>query len=171
MPIYEYVCQGCEARLEVKQRMSDPPLTTCERCGKSLTKVISAPGIMFKGRGWYVTDYSDKMKPPSEADGAKTGEASPTPEKNRPRRNRQIRRRPQHPPQIQPARPQERRAPPGHPGHPNLPAPRRPPSRPQLSRSNRPPTESTCNRCPTSRASFSRAPETAFCFSRSALPS
>lgn len=68
MPIYEYVCQGCEARIEVKQKLSDPPLTTCERCGKALNKIISAPGIMFKGSGWYVTDYSDKMKPPSGSD-------------------------------------------------------------------------------------------------------
>ncbi|MFO0773483.1 MAG: FmdB family zinc ribbon protein [Nitrospiraceae bacterium] len=65
MPIYEYQCQGCGAKSEVKQKMSDAPLTTCERCGGSLSKLISAPGIMFKGSGWYITDYSDKMKPPS----------------------------------------------------------------------------------------------------------
>ncbi len=76
MPIYEYVCQGCEARIEIKQKLSDPPLTTCERCGKPLTKVISSPGIMFKGTGWYVTDYSDKMKPPS---GTEAGKADGTP--------------------------------------------------------------------------------------------
>ncbi|GKS58733.1 hypothetical protein YTPLAS18_22600 [Nitrospira sp.] len=72
MPIYEYVCQGCETRIEVKQKLSDPPLTTCERCGKALNKIISAPGIMFKGSGWYITDYSDKMKPPSGSDTAQT---------------------------------------------------------------------------------------------------
>lgn len=67
MPIYEYQCQGCGSRIEVKQKVTDPPLTTCERCNGSLTKLISAPGIMFKGSGWYVTDYSDKMKPPTDA--------------------------------------------------------------------------------------------------------
>lgn len=66
MPIYEYLCQGCGTKSEVKQKMSDAPLTTCERCGGALTKLISASGIMFKGSGWYVTDYSDKMKPPTE---------------------------------------------------------------------------------------------------------
>ncbi len=70
MPIYEYVCEGCQARIEVKQKMSDPPLTKCDRCGKGLTKVISSPAIMFKGSGWYITDYSDKMKAPKEAEGA-----------------------------------------------------------------------------------------------------
>ncbi|MEK7294182.1 MAG: FmdB family zinc ribbon protein [Nitrospirota bacterium] len=67
MPIYEYVCQGCRHRFEVKQSMADPPLSSCERCGKAVTKIISAPAIMFKGTGWYVTDYSDKMKPETDS--------------------------------------------------------------------------------------------------------
>ena len=63
MPIYEYQCDGCSYRFEVKQSIKDDPLTTCERCGQSLRRLISSPGIMFKGSGWYVTDYSDKLKP------------------------------------------------------------------------------------------------------------
>ena len=64
MPIYEY---GCEAghRFEVTQKVSDPPLTTCQFCALPVSKLISASAISFKGSGWYVTDYSDKMKPPS----------------------------------------------------------------------------------------------------------
>lgn len=68
MPIYEYQCDSCSYRFEVKQSIKDAPLTTCERCGKSLRRLISSPGIMFKGSGWYVTDYSNKLKPPSEGD-------------------------------------------------------------------------------------------------------
>ncbi len=67
MPIYEYVCQSCHHRFEVKQSMADLPLSSCERCGKAITKVISASAIMFKGGGWYVTDYSDKLKPSTES--------------------------------------------------------------------------------------------------------
>ena len=70
MPIYEYQCEGCSYRFEVKQSIKDAPLTTCERCGKSLRRLISSPGIMFKGSGWYVTDYSNKLKPPSEGEKA-----------------------------------------------------------------------------------------------------
>ncbi len=70
MPIYEYVCQGCQHRFEMKQKMSDPPVAECPRCGQPVTKVISAPAIMFKGTGWYVTDYSDKMKPPGQSESA-----------------------------------------------------------------------------------------------------
>src|SRR5438445_8819103 len=62
VPIYEYQCDDCADRFEVKQSMKDDPLTTCPRCGKHVQRLISSPAIMFKGSGWYVTDYSDKMK-------------------------------------------------------------------------------------------------------------
>lgn len=70
MPIYEYQCEGCSYQFEVKQSIKDAPLSTCERCGKSLRRLISSPGIMFKGSGWYVTDYSSKLKPPSDGEKA-----------------------------------------------------------------------------------------------------
>ena len=68
MPIYEYQCEDCAGRFEVKQTMKDDPLTTCPRCGKHVQRLISSPAIMFKGSGWYVTDYSDKMKPSSDSE-------------------------------------------------------------------------------------------------------
>jgi len=64
MPIYEYACAAGHL-FEVTQKMSDPPLTTCQRCNLPVSKLISASGISFKGAGWYVTDYSNKMKPPT----------------------------------------------------------------------------------------------------------
>lgn len=63
MPIYEYQCASCAHRFEVKQSIKDDPIKECARCGKEVTKLISPPAIMFKGSGWYITDYSDKMKP------------------------------------------------------------------------------------------------------------
>ncbi|MBL8038213.1 MAG: transcriptional regulator [Nitrospira sp.] len=78
MPTYEYQCDSCLHRFEVKQSIKDDPLSVCERCGKTVRRLISSPGIMFKGSGWYVTDYSDKLKPPSsggsETPSAKTDE-------------------------------------------------------------------------------------------------
>ncbi len=61
MPVYEY---GCEAghRFEVTQKFSDRPITACQTCAKPVSKLISASAIMFKGSGWYITDYSDKLK-------------------------------------------------------------------------------------------------------------
>jgi putative FmdB family regulatory protein len=71
MPVYEY---GCEAghRFEVTQKFSDPPITTCQACAQPVSKLISAPAIMFKGSGWYITDYSDRMKPTAEEGNSET---------------------------------------------------------------------------------------------------
>lgn len=75
MPIYEYQCQGCGRRNEVMQRISDPPLVTCEECGGALRKLISAPAFQFKGSGWYVTDYARKGGDKKDA-GDKSKDAS-----------------------------------------------------------------------------------------------
>lgn len=87
MPIYEYQCEGCPDTLEIKQSIKDDPLTACPRCGKRIHRLISSSAIMFKGSGWYVTDYSDKMKPssdndvPAPATGEKKEPATGTPDK------------------------------------------------------------------------------------------
>jgi predicted nucleic acid-binding Zn ribbon protein len=48
------------------QKFSDPPLTKCEGCGGLLKKILSAPALVFKGSGFYITDYSQKGKEKSE---------------------------------------------------------------------------------------------------------
>jgi putative FmdB family regulatory protein len=60
MPIYEYKCQQCGEHLEVRQSVSDEPLSTCEKCHGRLEKQWSLSGFQFKGAGWYVTDYAGK---------------------------------------------------------------------------------------------------------------
>ena len=70
MPIYEYQCTSCAYQFEQKQSIKDDPIKECPRCGKDVTKLISSPAIMFKGSGWYITDYSDKMKPDAGGDSA-----------------------------------------------------------------------------------------------------
>ena len=77
MPIYEYLCHDCSYKFELKQSIKDDPVATCSKCGKSVSRIISSPAIMFKGTGWYITDYSDKMKPPTEsAKDSSSGEKS-----------------------------------------------------------------------------------------------
>ncbi|MCS6287353.1 MAG: hypothetical protein H8K10_00060 [Nitrospira sp.] len=78
MPIYEYQCTSCAHRFEVKQGIKDEPIKECVRCGKEVMKLISSPAIMFKGSGWYITDYSDKMKPGSGSDTSEKPAASST---------------------------------------------------------------------------------------------
>ncbi len=60
MPLYEYRCASCGKKIEIIQKFSDDPLTSCEECGGKLEKLMSAPAIRFKGSGWYVNDYAKK---------------------------------------------------------------------------------------------------------------
>lgn len=60
MPTYEYACKSCGEHLEVVQSFSDDALTTCPSCEGELRKVYSAAGIIFKGSGWHIKDYSSK---------------------------------------------------------------------------------------------------------------
>lgn len=72
MPTYDYVCENCGDRFEHFQKMSSEPLTTCSKCGGHLKRLIgSGMGIIFKGSGFYCTDYK-----------ASAGNSTPTPEKN-----------------------------------------------------------------------------------------
>lgn len=60
MPLYEYECSSCGHRVEVIQRLADPPLESCAECSGQVRRLISAPAFQFKGTGWYVTDYAKK---------------------------------------------------------------------------------------------------------------
>ena len=62
MPIYEYECQKCGRSFEYMQSFSEPPRTTCEECGGTLEKKISAAGFILKGGGWYKDLYSSTKK-------------------------------------------------------------------------------------------------------------
>ena len=58
MPTYEYECTSCGKRFEVFQRMTEEPLERCEDCSGRLKRLIGAgAGILFKGSGFYCTDY------------------------------------------------------------------------------------------------------------------
>jgi putative FmdB family regulatory protein len=60
MPIYEYVCEKCNSHLEIIQKITEGPLTTCPDCKGQLKKMISNTSFVLKGTGWYVTDYASK---------------------------------------------------------------------------------------------------------------
>jgi putative FmdB family regulatory protein len=57
MPTYVYRCQSCATLREAVQKITDDPLTTCEDCGGAVRRVLQPVGIVFKGSGFYVTDY------------------------------------------------------------------------------------------------------------------
>lgn len=59
MPTYEYHCPRCKASYELRQGFDAETTHTCEECGKGTAKrVLHAPPVVFKGSGWYVTDYA-----------------------------------------------------------------------------------------------------------------
>jgi len=62
MPTYDYKCKNCEEIYEYFQSMSDDALTECPDCKKdSLRRIISGgTGLIFKGSGYYLTDYKNK---------------------------------------------------------------------------------------------------------------
>ena len=57
MPTYGYVCDQCGHQFEVLQRISDAPLKECPECGGVLRKQLYPVGVVFKGSGFYTTDY------------------------------------------------------------------------------------------------------------------
>jgi putative FmdB family regulatory protein len=62
MPTYEYACPKCGHQFEQFQSMRDEPLKKCPKCGKAGLKrlVGSGAGLIFKGSGFYITDYKNK---------------------------------------------------------------------------------------------------------------
>ncbi|MER3413886.1 MAG: FmdB family transcriptional regulator [Armatimonadota bacterium] len=73
MPIYAYECRLCGSTLEVEQRMTDRPLSTCPKCRmpKTLIRLIQPVAIHFRGSGFHVNDYSSGPK-------AKEAKSTPT---------------------------------------------------------------------------------------------
>jgi len=58
MPTYEYECLKCKYRFEEFQSMTDEPLKVCPRCGGELRRLIgTGSAVIFKGKGFYHTDY------------------------------------------------------------------------------------------------------------------
>jgi putative FmdB family regulatory protein len=77
MPTYEYECTSCGYKFESFQKITDQPLASCPKCDKPLRRLISSGvGIIFKGSGFYATDYRKK---PAKDKGAKAEKSCPQP--------------------------------------------------------------------------------------------
>ncbi|MFZ5800089.1 MAG: FmdB family zinc ribbon protein [Candidatus Omnitrophota bacterium] len=71
MPTYEYECLSCGHRFEIFQAMTAKSLTSCPKCGEKVKRLFgSGGGIIFKGSGFYATDYR-KAPPKSDKPCAK----------------------------------------------------------------------------------------------------
>lgn len=93
MPTYEYVCSKCEQEFEATQSMSEKALTKCalrvgrakKKCGGRVQRKIGAgAGLIFKGSGFYITDYRSegyKQAAKKDSDAAKPASPAASPDK------------------------------------------------------------------------------------------
>ena len=72
MPTYEYTCKGCGHSLELSQQMTEKPRKTCPKCKapKLMRHIGGGGGIIFKGSGFYITDYKRAGEKKETAEGA-----------------------------------------------------------------------------------------------------
>ena len=82
MPIYEYECEKCNTTFEAMQSISSKPLKTCNKlnCKGKVHRLVSASGFIFKGSGWFTSEYpSDARKKGWESESQNTNASKNTP--------------------------------------------------------------------------------------------
>lgn len=78
MPTYDYHCEGCGETIEIFHSIKDPPVKLCPKCGeeKLQRKLGTGGGLIFKGSGFYTTDYrSEGYKKAAGSDSSSGGES------------------------------------------------------------------------------------------------
>ena len=64
MPTYEYKCKDCDYTFEKFQSMKDKPIAKCPKCDGNVQRLISSgAAVIFKGSGFYTTDYNKNISP------------------------------------------------------------------------------------------------------------
>ena len=78
MPTYDYACQACDHQFEHFQSIKDALLEKCPKCGKKKLKRLlgAGAGLIFKGTGFYITDYKTKKGTPHKDGGNDSKAAS-----------------------------------------------------------------------------------------------
>ena len=76
MPTYEYKCEECGHLFEKFQKMTDEPVRKCPECGGKVKRLISSgAGLIFKGSGFYQTDYKNTCPKKDTKNGKNDGSA------------------------------------------------------------------------------------------------
>jgi len=78
MPTYEYVCEDCGQEFELYQSMKDDALKTCTcgKQGKVQRKIGGGSGLIFKGSGFYITDYKKSSSSSGSSSSSSGGSTS-----------------------------------------------------------------------------------------------
>jgi putative FmdB family regulatory protein len=74
VPLYEYKCRKCGHRFEKIESVNAAETKKCPRCRAKAERMVAAPAIQFKGKGWYVTDYAGKSSDGSSRDSKESTE-------------------------------------------------------------------------------------------------
>lgn len=79
MPTYGYQCTVCDHKFEVLQKITDEPITECEKCKGEVRRLLYPVGIVFKGSGFHINDYRKPEK--HDGDGHKETKPKSKPSK------------------------------------------------------------------------------------------
>ncbi len=84
MPTYWYRCQTCHHEFEEFQKISDPPVKECPKCNGIVMRVITGgSGLVFKGSGFYITDYrKESYKKDAKSESGSSSTSSPSDSKS-----------------------------------------------------------------------------------------
>ncbi len=79
MPTYDYQCGKCGIEFEREQRITEPPVKTCPKCkSRQVKRLLSAPGFILKGGGWYADGYGSGAKKSKSSSSDDKGSSSST---------------------------------------------------------------------------------------------
>ncbi len=80
MPNYDYLCRNCGHRFEAFQKISDIPLSKCPKCSGKVERLIAGgSGLIFKGSGFYITDYKNSHTSASKSEAHSSSQAAKKP--------------------------------------------------------------------------------------------
>ena len=80
MPRYDYECESCHHRFELRQSFDSEPVATCPECQNRATRKFHSVPIVFKGSGWYVNDYGKRGGAKNASAEGKGSDSSSKPE-------------------------------------------------------------------------------------------
>ena len=78
MPLYEYQCTSCDFNFEQRQGFDADPICDCPKCKSEARRLFKPAPIIFKGKGFYVTDYPSSSSTATSASGSSESSASST---------------------------------------------------------------------------------------------
>ena len=80
MPTYDYFCENCQYEFEEFQSMSADPIKVCPKCKQTsvIRKISGGSGLIFKGTGFYITDYARKNSSTSTKESKSKASAAKT---------------------------------------------------------------------------------------------